>query len=155
MKDLRTASSYPSGLQSVISEISPTSFRSQTVHMASGTRAAVLDSNPRDSLQLCSGTGHGLKMKTTSSERTPFPSNGGRGVPLSNSVGKNSTNWSINNYLLSVYSVPDTVLGTGDLAVNKRCMTLLSKHTHYIGGDRQGRQYTCKRIIILNSFTNK
>lgn len=56
--------------------------------MASGALAAVLDSNPKDSLQPCSGTGDGLKMKTTSSERTSLPSNGGRGITLLNFMGK-------------------------------------------------------------------
>lgn len=50
--------------------------------------AADLGCNPRNSLELCSGTGYGLKFKTTSSERTSVPSNDGRSITLSTSMGK-------------------------------------------------------------------
>lgn len=65
--------------------------------MHSGTLAAVLDSNPRDSLQLYSETEYGLKMKTTSSERTSLLSNGDRRNNTIKFYWGNSTNWSVNS----------------------------------------------------------
>lgn len=53
---------------------------------------------------------------------------------------KSAIQESVNSYLLSAYHVPDTVLGTGDPAENKRVTPLLSRNMHFNGGDGEDGQ---------------